>query len=83
MSQNLEALLEPIEPPKSKLCKMGSTLADLKEPYKQAVLDMLVLPRGTGGFSDERLSERLYRAGIPVGESVVRQHRIGTCACTK
>jgi hypothetical protein len=34
-------------------------------------------------FSNLNLAEQLTQRGFPVGENIIRKHRIGKCACAR
>lgn len=78
---SLDILLEPRAPEPPKFCKVGKILADLDEPYKTALINILELPYASGGFSDEEITTRMTEAGIPAGHTIINRHRRGRCTC--
>jgi len=78
---SLDVLLEPIPAKEVEPCKVGRMLADLDDPYKSALANLLNLSYANGGMSDEALAERINKAGLKVGASVINRHRRGKCHC--
>jgi hypothetical protein len=80
---NLDALLAPIEPAKPRLCKIGTLLTTLDEPYRSALENLVTVKHSEGGLSDQALCGRLREAGISMSVSTVHYHRRGLCSCVK
>lgn len=80
---NLEALLEPVPERSGKPCKLARQITDLDEPYKSALQKLVDTPWKAGGLSDAQLRERLFAAGIEMGQTVIHYHRRGICSCRK
>lgn len=80
---NLDALLAPIETAKPRLCKIGTLLTTLEEPYKSALANLVAVKHADGGLSDQALCGRLREAGISMSVSTVHYHRRGLCSCMK
>jgi hypothetical protein len=80
---NLDALLAPIPSRGNTPCKLARTIADLPEPYKTALQNLVDTPWAEGGLSDSGLRKRLLEAGIDIGATNIHYHRRGTCSCRK
>lgn len=79
---SLDALLEPIpDRHKTELCKVGKHVESLAEPYKSALVNLLDTPWANGGLSDEAIWERMKKADLPVGATVINRHRTKRCIC--
>lgn len=78
---SLEALLEPLPDRGSKPCKLASIIASLEDPYKSALERLVETPWKEGGLSDTQLRERLLKAGLSLGVTVIHYHRRGICSC--
>jgi hypothetical protein len=80
---SLDILLEPVPErlPIQPLCKVGKFQTDLAEPYKSALAALLTTSFNDGGLTDETLTERLNKAGLSVGATVVNRHRRSKCCC--
>lgn len=81
---SLEALLAPIPDRNAKHpCKVGRIVEELAEPYKSALVNLIVTRYADGGLSDEALEARLKDAGLEVGTTIINRHRRGSCTCPK
>lgn len=81
---SLDVLLEPIpERSTNKRCKVGRFADGLPEKYQKALVESVALLAEFGGLTDQELTERLNKAGLSVGATVVHLHRRGKCACSK
>ncbi len=78
---NLDALLEPLPARNQEACKVGRILADLQDPYKTALINLLDTLYADGGLADEALAARMNAAGLPVGAKTVYKHRRKQCTC--
>ena len=79
---SLDALLEPLPDRNApKLCKVGSIIDSLQDPYKSALHNLLIVSYDDGGASDEAIADRMKTAGLPVGARTIYQHRKKRCAC--
>lgn len=79
---SLDILLEPI-PAKHQPCKLARIIAGLEEPYQSALKKLVETSWRDGGLSDSDLRQRMLKAGIEVGATVIHYHRRGICACAK
>lgn len=59
-------------------CKVAAILAQLGDPYRSSVLNLL-----SSSESADRLMVRLRSAGLNVGATTIRKHRTGVCSCPK
>lgn len=79
---NLDALLEPLPERNPKyLCKVGSIVESLQDPYKSALRDLLNNLYENGGLSDEAVADRMTAAGLKIGSRTVYRHRRKACTC--
>ena len=78
----MDALLAPLPDRNISLpCKVGRILETLEDPYKTALINLLVTPYEDGGLSAEQLEQRMKQAGLEVGATVIRRHRKKQCGC--
>jgi hypothetical protein len=80
---NVQAKLETLINVKSATvigtpCKVAGILAELEEPYKSSLSNLLQSLE-----SADSLMARLRSAGFNVGATTIRKHRSGVCSCPK
>lgn len=80
MSQ-LDALLVPIPDGGPRRCKLGKIIDGLEEPYRAALTGLVDTACVDGGLSDEGVRARMRAAGLAIGSSVIRRHRLRECTC--
>jgi hypothetical protein len=73
---NLDALLDATLTPTGRLCVIGRNLADLPDPYKTALRELI-----TGTASGLVVAARMKSAGLGGSEKSVQIHRRGLCGC--
>lgn len=72
----LDVLLEPVQRPQSKPCKLGVIIESLDEPYKTALNGLL-----ESDVSDQLVAGRCREAGLDASYSIVYRHRRKQCRC--